>query len=138
MFETTIYLINRMLTPVLRNKSSFEYMFHQTPNYSFLRTFGCLCFPFLRPYNAHKLNFHSTPCVFLRYNSCHLGYRCLDLFSHRVYISRRDRFHKQSFPFLETAHVSTIFDSDPQPTPSSHLPALTHFSSIKTPSTLSK
>ena len=76
--------------------------------------------------------------MFLGYSSCHLGYCCLDLFSDRVYISRHVRFHEQFFPFLETAHVSAISNSDPQPAPSSHLPALTHFPSTKTPSALSK
>ena len=93
-FKTSVNLINHMPTPVLFKKSPFECLFHQLPDYSFLRTFGCLCFPFLHPYNAHKLDFRSTPCVFLGYNSSHLGYRCLDLSSDHVYISRHIRFHK--------------------------------------------
>jgi len=93
-FETSVNLINHMPTLVLFNKSPFKCMFHQPPDYIFLRTFGCLCFPFLRPYNAHKLDFRSTPCVFLGYNSSHIGYRCLDLSSNHVYISRHIRFHE--------------------------------------------
>jgi histone deacetylase 1/2 len=27
--------------------------------------FGCVCWPNLRPYNAHKLSFRSTRCTFL-------------------------------------------------------------------------
>lgn len=83
-------------------------------DYSFLCIFGCLYFLFFRPYNAYKLDFHHTSCVFLWYSSCHLGYRCLDLSSNRVYIFRHVRFHEQPFPFLETKHVSTIADSNPQ------------------------
>jgi histone deacetylase 1/2 len=90
-----------MPTSILSNKSPFECLFRQTPDYAFLRTFGCLCFPFLRPYNAHKLDYHSTPCVFLGYSSSHLGYRCLDLSSDRIYISYHVRFHEQVFPFIE-------------------------------------
>ena len=45
-FESSVYLINHMPTLVLQNQSSFEYLFHHTPDYDFLRTFGCLCFPF--------------------------------------------------------------------------------------------
>jgi hypothetical protein len=41
----------------LQNKSPFECLFRHTPDYNFLRTFGCLCFPFLRLYHAHKLDF---------------------------------------------------------------------------------
>jgi histone deacetylase 1/2 len=60
-FESLIYLINHMPTLVLQNTSLFECLFHRTPDYNFLRTFGCLCFPFLRPYHAHKLDFWSSP-----------------------------------------------------------------------------
>jgi hypothetical protein len=45
-FESLVYLINHISTLVLHNKSLFECMFHRTPNYAFLRTFKCLCFPF--------------------------------------------------------------------------------------------
>ena len=86
MFESLVYLINHMLTLVLQNQSPFECLFNDTPDYDFLHTFRCLYFPFLRPYHAHKLDFHSSPCVFLGYSSSHLGYHCLDLASH-VYMS---------------------------------------------------
>jgi hypothetical protein len=76
--------------------------------------------------------------VFLGYSSCHLGYCCLDLSCDRVYISRHVRFYEQSFPFPDTDHVSAIPDSNPQPTSTSHFPALIHFPShhptAKTPS----
>jgi hypothetical protein len=64
-FETSIYFINRMLTLVLNYKTPFESLFKSTSYYSFLRTFRCLYFPFPRPYNTHKLDFISSPCVFL-------------------------------------------------------------------------
>jgi len=88
-----------MPTLVLQNKSPFECLFCRPPDYNFLRTFGCLCFPFLHPYYAHKLDFRSSPCVFLGYSSFHLGYRCFDLESHRIYVSRHVRFHETVFPF---------------------------------------
>jgi histone deacetylase 1/2 len=86
-----------MPTLILQNTSPFECLFHRTPDYNFLRTFRCLCFPFLRPYHAYKLDFRSSPFVFLGYNSSHLGYRCLDLETHRIYVSRHVRFMKMSF-----------------------------------------
>jgi histone deacetylase 1/2 len=72
-FESSVYLINRMPTPVLNHKTPFECLLKSTPDYGFLRTFRCLCFPLLRPYNAHKLDFRSSPCVFLGYSNSHLG-----------------------------------------------------------------
>jgi hypothetical protein len=110
-----------MPTLVLQNKSLFECLFRRPPDYNFLRTFGCLCFPFLRPYHAHKLDFWSSPCVFLGYSSSHLGYRCLDLESHRIYVSRHVRFHETVFPFEKSKQVTS---SPIPPTPPTYLPSL--------------
>ncbi|KAJ6340305.1 hypothetical protein OIU77_008126 [Salix suchowensis] len=122
-FETSVYLINRMPTAVLRNKSPFECLLRQVPDYAFLRVFRCLCFSFLRPYNAHKLDYRFTPCVFLGYNSSHLGYRCLDLSSDRVYICPHVRFNEHVFPFIESTIRST--NSNSTPVAVSNLPSLT-------------
>jgi len=91
-----------MPTLVLHNKSLFECLFHRTPNYDFLRTFRCLCFPFLCPYHAHKLDFCSSTCVFLGYSSSDLDYRCLDLASQHIYVSRHVCFHEDVFPFANS------------------------------------
>ena len=119
--ESSVYLINRMPTHVLQNKSPFACLFHRTPDYNFLHTFGCLCFPFLHPYHAHKLDFRSSPCVFLGYSSSHLGYRCLDLESDRVYVSRNVRFHESVFPFKKFEQITT---PPVPPTPPTYLPSL--------------
>ena len=87
----------------------------------------------LRPYNAHKLDYCSTPCVFLGYSSSHLGYRCLDLSSKRLYISCHVRFNEHLFPFLEYAHISPPTTHTYSPTTITHLPSLTIFPST-TPS----
>ena len=44
-FQTTSYLINRQPTPLLQEKSPFEVLFGQTPNYLRLKKFGCICYP---------------------------------------------------------------------------------------------
>jgi hypothetical protein len=53
-FSTACYLINRMPTTILQNQSPFEVLFKCSPDYSFLKTFGCLCWSNLRPYNTNK------------------------------------------------------------------------------------
>ncbi|GJU95339.1 putative RNA-directed DNA polymerase, partial [Tanacetum coccineum] len=98
-FDTAVYLINRMPSRTSTNKSPFEHIFKRSPDYSFLRVFGCLCFPHLRPYNRHKMDFRSTPCVFLGYSPSHHGYRCLDISTERLYIARHVRFNEAQFPF---------------------------------------
>jgi histone deacetylase 1/2 len=91
-----------MPTPVLNHKTPFEYLLKLTPDYPFLRTFRCLCFPFLRPYNAHKLDFCSSACVFLGYRTSYLDYRCLDFSSKHIYLAHHVRFHENIFPLAKS------------------------------------
>lgn len=98
-YETAVYLINRMPSRNLSNKSPFEHLFSRKPDYSFLRVFGSQCFPHLRPYNKHKMEFRSVACVFLGYSPSHYGYRCLDTTTGRIYIARHVRFNEHKFPF---------------------------------------
>ena len=67
-FEAAVYLINRLPTPVLQNCSPFEQLYRCSPDYTFLKVFGCDCYPNLRSCNAHKFQFLSSECVFLGYS----------------------------------------------------------------------
>ena len=116
-FQMACYLINRLPTPILSNISPLEKLFQQQPNYSFLRVFGCECWPYLRPYNRHKMEFHSQRCIFLGYSSNHRGYKCLDLKSGRVFLSRHVIFNESNFPFKETIHEPIIVPDPPIPLP---------------------
>jgi len=113
-----------MPTPVLTHYSPFDCLFHRSPDYHFLRTFRCLCFPFLRPYNNHKLDFRSSPCVFFGYSSSHLGYRCFDIASHRIYISRHVRFHEHVFPFDNSKQIAKVSTTTPIPSATVTFPNL--------------
>ena len=110
-----------MPTLFLQNKSLFERLFRRTPDYNFLRTFRCLCFPFLRPYHAHKLDLCSSPCVFIGYSSSLLGYHCLDLASQHIYVSHHVRFHEDVFPFANSEQKTYTSAPFSQPT---HFPPL--------------
>jgi hypothetical protein len=98
-FQTACYLINRLPQTLLKNISPFEKLFHTAPEYNFLKTFGCACWPNLRPYNSHKLQPRSTQCVFLGYGISHKGYKCFHISTGRTYISRDVIFLEAQFPF---------------------------------------
>ncbi|CAL5391000.1 unnamed protein product [Camellia sinensis] len=100
---TAVYLINRMPSSKLHNQSPFEMLFHQLPDYHFLKPFGCLCFPWLKPYAHHKLQPRSIACVFLGYIPSVKGYRCLDSSTGHIYVSRHVVFHENTFPFLDSS-----------------------------------
>ncbi|KAD3068070.1 hypothetical protein E3N88_35950 [Mikania micrantha] len=123
-FETATYLINRMPSRTSSHISPFEHLLKRKPDLSFLRVFGCQCFPHLRPYNPHKMDFRSLPCVFLGYSPSHHGYQCLDPTTNRIYIARHVRFNETSFPFLQSSSPPSTpsspdpyFSSYPLPTP---------------------
>ncbi|WVZ51499.1 LOW QUALITY PROTEIN: hypothetical protein U9M48_002643 [Paspalum notatum var. saurae] len=98
-FLTAVYLINRTPSRVIEYSTPLERLFHQQPDYSSLRVFGCACWPNLRPYNRHKLQFGPLQCVFLGYSPIHKGFKCLDPSSGKVYISRDVTFDESIFPF---------------------------------------
>ena len=105
-FHTTTYVINRLPTKVLQFQSPFQVLFNKIPNYHHLKVFGCLGYPYLHPYNKHKLCYCSSPCVFLGYSPTHKGYMCFDSNSNCTYITRHVKFHETKFPFQQTVNTS--------------------------------
>lgn len=73
-FSSAAHVINKLPTPTLNFKSPHEILFKEKPNYMLLKTFGCACFPLLRPYNQHKVSFRTSKCVFIGYSPVHNGY----------------------------------------------------------------
>ncbi|KAM2234356.1 hypothetical protein EV2_013133 [Malus domestica] len=108
--STATYLINRLPTRVLSHKSPYETLFQKPPHYEMLKVFGCKCFPWLVPYAQHKLQPKSKPCVFLGYSLNHQGYKCLDLSTRRIYLSRHVLFDEDSFPFKELTSLRENVD----------------------------
>jgi hypothetical protein len=100
-FLTATHLINRTPTKILDHDTPLHRLLGATPDYSNLRVFGCACWPNLRPYNTHKLQFRSLRCAFLGYTNLHKGYKCLDISTGRVYIFRDVIFDETIFPFAE-------------------------------------
>ncbi|KAH9667020.1 retrovirus-related pol polyprotein from transposon RE1 [Citrus sinensis] len=97
-FSYATFIINRLASPVLKNKTPFELLYSLKPDYTQIKIFGCECFPFLRPYNRHKFDFHTSKCILLGISSAHKGYVCMNNLG-RIYISASVRFNEKSFPF---------------------------------------
>lgn len=133
-FSTVVYLINRLPSRTLSLHSPFQLLYHKSPSYTHVRIFGCQCFPFLRPYNRHKLELRSASCVFLGYSSQHKGYLCLNPSSGRIYVDRHVVFNELVFPF---ATLPPSIPSSSRPTPIINCLPFPRFpvSSIPPPST---
>ena len=112
--------------------SFFQTSFGPPPNYKFLKVFGCLYFPYIRPYNNHKLQYRSIQCLFLGYSSFQKGYICMDLTTSHIYISKHIVFDDTVFPY----HIPQPL---PNPTisPQTITPAIPSFTSNSHTSTTS-
>lgn len=114
-FVAAIYLINRLITPNLSKFSPYHLLFKREPNYTKLRTFGCLCYPCIRPYSQNKFSSKSVPCVFLGYSLTQSAYLCLDVSTSRVYVSRHVEFVESVFPFSSLSRLASSFFSSLEP-----------------------
>jgi hypothetical protein len=56
-FATAAYFINHLSYRVINFDTPLHRLYDPTPDYSFLKVFRCACWPNLRPYNQHKLQF---------------------------------------------------------------------------------
>ncbi|KAI0507213.1 hypothetical protein KFK09_013335 [Dendrobium nobile] len=104
---TTVFLINRLPSPNTNKRSPFELFYNTKPDYNAIRTFGWACFPLLPSHARHKLQPKSMQCVFMGYSDMFKGYKCLDISTNKIIISRHLRFNEQFFSFHEQKAVST-------------------------------
>ncbi|GAU37351.1 hypothetical protein TSUD_395330 [Trifolium subterraneum] len=117
-FTQSVHLINKLPSSALSNfQSPHQALYNTCPDYTQLKSFGCLCFPHLRPYNKHKLQYRSSPYVYLGISPQHKGHKCLDA-SGRIYISKDVIFHESKYPY------QSMFSSSSQtPSNTSSYPA---------------
>ncbi|CAN0840533.1 Retrovirus-related Pol polyprotein from transposon RE1 [Linum grandiflorum] len=62
--HTVVHLINRQITPILKERSPYQVMYSRTPDYSKLKVFGCVCYVLLAKRERHKLSPKAAKCVF--------------------------------------------------------------------------
>ena len=98
-------MINRLPSSVLGLIFPWEKVNHMSPPLIAFRTFGCACYPYLRPYNKHKLQLRSMECLFLGYPP--LSKLCLDPTTNTVYIVCYAVFNEDFFPFVQKYDLIT-------------------------------
>ncbi|GKC43202.1 ribonuclease H-like domain-containing protein, partial [Tanacetum coccineum] len=101
----TTHLLNILPSTDIANDIPYTRLYGKDPNYTLLRIFGCLCYPHLYP--SHKIEPRATPSILLGYASSHRGYRCLDLHTNKIIISRHITFDETVFPYGSTIPKST-------------------------------
>jgi hypothetical protein len=96
--HTATYLLNRLSTTTIQAACPHLALFGSAPSYEHLPIFGCTCYPNTTATVPHKLSSRSTRCVFLGYSADHKGYRCVDLSTNCLILSRHVVFDEHSFP----------------------------------------
>lgn len=97
--STTVHLINRLPSPSLNHVSPFFQLFGHTPNYSNLRTFGCVCYVHLPTHERTKLTAQAVQCAFLGYSVHQKGFLCYDPNLRRIRVSRNVIFFENQYFF---------------------------------------
>lgn len=84
----------------LKMETPFFMLFKRNPDYGCLKVFRCRSFPYLRDYGKNKSQKrHILTFFFLDYSPIHKGYKCLELTTNRVYLSRHTVLNENNFSF---------------------------------------
>lgn len=113
-------LINNLPSQVFYGKSLSKVLYGKTINFGDLKVFGCTRFPCLRPYQAHKFQFHSEKCAYLGPSSNHKGHKCVTA-TGRVFISRSVTFNEEEFPFFTSFNQIPSAPKTVNPSPPIHM-----------------
>lgn len=99
---TAVFLINRTPSIILQNKTPYQLqlLMNKEPDYSFLKSFGCLCYVSTLSKDINKFSARADACVFLGYPAGYKGYKVLHLAYNSISITRNLVFHETTFPFL--------------------------------------
>ena len=113
---TAAYVINRVPSKVLNNRSLFQcltdfYLDLKLHSPLPLKVVGCVCFVHIPKIYRDKLDPRAKRCVFIKYSPTQKGYMCYNLASRKIYISKYVTFI-ESQPFLDSHPKGRIINLD--------------------------
>lgn len=72
------YVINRLPPWPGKDKSPFEILYETKPNVNYFRVFGSVCYVHIVKHKRTKLDPKAKKCVFVGYDPCRKGWKCMD------------------------------------------------------------
>lgn len=93
-----MYILNRVPSTVLSEKSPFEMLYSKLPSLQHLRVIGCLCFA-TNLTQKDKFSPRAVRVVLVEYSVYQKGYRLYDLENRTFFVSRDVAFMETVFPF---------------------------------------
>jgi transposase InsO family protein len=95
-----VRIINATPTSALPDKTPYEAWNGRKPDLGMLRTFGCTAYVHVQKNERNGLQPKSRKCIYLGFESGYKGWRCLDVITKRVVVSRDVIFDESEFPGL--------------------------------------
>ncbi|KAL4369603.1 hypothetical protein GQ457_05G026510 [Hibiscus cannabinus] len=94
--RTTVYLLNRLLTKAVQDKTLVEAWLGRKPSAKHLRVFGSICYAHIPAQKRSKLDSKADRGIFLGYDSQAKGYRIFNLDTRKIMISRDVEFNEDA------------------------------------------
>jgi len=93
------YIINRISSSILKDKSPHQLLFNQNPDFDSFKVFGSLCFASTLCSHRTKLASRARKSVFLGYKTGVKGLILFDLHTRQIFISRNVVFYEHVLPY---------------------------------------
>ncbi|XP_016568825.1 uncharacterized protein LOC107867203 isoform X1 [Capsicum annuum] len=101
--RTVVYLINKLPSSFLNDKTLYEMLFGRPTKNDHLRVFGCLCYANVLP-KGDKFQERATRVVMIEYCESQKGYRLYEPSTGLLFVSRDVTFKELIFPFKNEEH----------------------------------
>jgi len=83
---TATYLINRTPSKILVGQTPYEKMYSHPPDFTHLRTFGCLCYASTSHDHPNKFEPRARRCIFVGYPAGQKAFKLYDIDHHKFLI----------------------------------------------------
>jgi hypothetical protein len=113
------YIINRIPSPLLNNKSPYHLRFQHDPDLHELKVFGSLCYASTIQSHRTKLDSRARKSVYLGHKQGVKGAVLLDLTTKTIFISRHMTYHEHVFPYHSHNSSWSYHSTHPIPKPTS-------------------